>query len=95
MSGECSCVNFGNGDLRNWMFKAACPVHSIEIFWPPPPKQVAPIRTACGDCYFWMKSRSCPKEKNINGYSRGPSMNGLICEKFERRPVIAALNKEP
>lgn len=36
----------------------------------------------CGDCDKWMKSRECPKEKNVNGYSRGPSMEGIICEEF-------------
>ncbi len=37
----------------------------------------------CGGCYHWMKSRQCPKEKNVNGWNRGPSMNGPICNKFE------------
>lgn len=36
----------------------------------------------CGDCYYWMKSRDCPRERNVNGMSRGPSSGGLPCVKF-------------
>ena len=39
-------------------------------------------KTACGDCRLWMHSRECPREKNVNGYTRGPSMNADICELF-------------
>lgn len=31
------------------------------------------IARRCGSCEHWMKSRSCPAERNVNGYSRGPS----------------------
>lgn len=41
-------------------------------------------RSRCGNCFFWMKSSLCPKEHNVNGYARGPSCNGMACEKFER-----------
>ena len=37
----------------------------------------------CGDCYFWMKSRECPREHNVNGMSRGPSCEGLACSKMQ------------
>jgi hypothetical protein len=30
-----------------------------------------------------MKSRECPAEKNVNGMSRGPSMGGMPCQKFQ------------
>jgi hypothetical protein len=40
------------------------------------------IRKRCGDCDNWNKSRLCPKERNVNGYSRGPSMNDFTCPSF-------------
>jgi hypothetical protein len=40
------------------------------------------IGTVCGDCSHWMKSRDCPREHNVNGYSRGPSMGERKCPKF-------------
>ena len=36
----------------------------------------------CGNCDMWMCSNSCPKEKNINGRNKGPSMNEYGCDKF-------------
>jgi hypothetical protein len=36
----------------------------------------------CGNCDHWMKSRVCPKEKNVNGRNKGPSMNEFACELF-------------
>lgn len=38
--------------------------------------------TECGDCDKWMKSSQCPKEHNVNGYSRGPSYSTPICKEF-------------
>ncbi|WP_028682468.1 hypothetical protein [Pseudomonas chlororaphis] len=46
----------------------------------------ADARPKCGNCYFWMKSRECPAEKNVNGMSRGPSCNGVACQKFQPCP---------
>ena len=43
----------------------------------------------CGNCNNWMKSRECSREKNINGYSRGPSMNESPC--LEYMPTSAIL----
>lgn len=37
----------------------------------------------CGSCFFWMKSRDCPREHNVNGYNRGPSMSASPCSKFK------------
>jgi len=37
----------------------------------------------CGRCSHWMKSRICPREKNVNGISKGPSCNALPCDKFQ------------
>lgn len=37
----------------------------------------------CGNCEFWMKSLSCPKEENARGYNHGPSMNHIACRKFK------------
>ncbi len=42
-------------------------------------------RPRCGNCYFWLKSRDCPREKNVNGQSRGPSCNGSPCEKYRSK----------
>jgi len=41
-------------------------------------------RPCCGHCFFWMKSNLCPREINVAGQNRGPSMNGAPCKKFER-----------
>ena len=40
-------------------------------------------RKKCGNCFYWMKSRLCPREKNVKGMTMGPSISGLPCEKFE------------
>jgi len=40
-------------------------------------------RDRCGDCGFWMKSRSCPREHNVNGMSRGPDAGAIVCPKFQ------------
>ena len=45
-------------------------------------KQLRDCGAACGDCDYWMKSSLCPKEHNVNGRNRGPSMNGMKCGKF-------------
>lgn len=37
----------------------------------------------CGNCNHWMKSRACPMERNVNGFSRGPSANAPPCGKFK------------
>ncbi len=42
----------------------------------------------CGDCDHWMKSSRCPKEHNVGGYSKGPSMSGMICGKFELKEWV-------
>jgi len=36
----------------------------------------------CGQCDHWMKSRECPREHNVKGFSRGPSSGDPICGKF-------------
>lgn len=36
----------------------------------------------CGDCSNWMKSRLCPKERNVKGMTRGPSSGDLKCNQF-------------
>lgn len=43
-------------------------------------------RRVCGNCTRWMKSSECPAEKNVNGFSRGPSCNGPACGKFSLEP---------
>lgn len=39
-------------------------------------------RNRCGGCDHWMKSRSCPKERNVGGMSRGPSCDAPACSSF-------------
>lgn len=39
-------------------------------------------RRECGNCYYWMMSRYCPREQNVDGYQVGPSMNTPACDKF-------------
>jgi hypothetical protein len=40
------------------------------------------VGTRCGDCDKWMKSRLCPKEKNVNGRNHGPSCDTPKCGQF-------------
>jgi hypothetical protein len=49
------------------------------------------LPSRCGSCDNWMKSRECPREHNVNGRNRGPSMNAPICPKFIIKPSTAEL----
>jgi hypothetical protein len=58
-------------------------------------------KKCCGNCHNWMKSRECPRERNVNGYTRGPSMNGSPCKEYyeedrakANRAEAARLNAE-
>jgi hypothetical protein len=60
-------------------------------------RDIAKIGKRCGDCFKWNKSTLCPKEHNVNGMSRGPSCEGIICKDFvehrwaaERRADLTA-----
>jgi hypothetical protein len=55
-------------------------------------RQIAKVR--CGDCQHWMKSRICPREHNVNGRNKGPSCEGVICDKFVEEPHYATLRAE-
>jgi hypothetical protein len=55
---------------------------------------IASIGKRCGDCDKWMKSRECPAEKNVNGFSRGPSCNGFICKAFVECRYATARREE-
>lgn len=39
----------------------------------------------CGECYWWMKSRDCPREHNVKGMSRGPTCDAAVCDKFKAK----------
>jgi len=52
---------------------------------------ISDLAPRCGLCYFWMMSRECPREKNINGYSQGPSCDGFPCEKFSEKKYVTEL----
>ena len=84
----CTCGSWGSGDLRALLFTAACHIHADQIFGNQRPKPEPAKPPKCGDCSFWMKSSECPQERNVNGWNKGPSMNGTPCEKFA--PVAVA-----
>lgn len=44
----------------------------------------------CGECYYWMKSRECPREHNVRGMSRGPSSGDATCAKFKAKDARTA-----
>ncbi len=48
----------------------------------------------CGRCEHWMKSKTCPQEKNVNGFSQGPSRNGSPCPKFEWNPRAVKFTRQ-
>lgn len=39
-------------------------------------------RKECGHCDLWMKSSLCPRERNVNGRNKGPSISEIACDKF-------------
>jgi hypothetical protein len=41
----------------------------------------------CGDCFFWMKSSLCLREKNVGGVNKGPSVDQSSCAKFRLDPL--------
>lgn len=43
----------------------------------------------CGNCTKWMKSRECLKEHNVDGISRGPSMDAPACDQFIETHLVA------
>lgn len=45
-------------------------------------KRIANLGRFCGDCEKWMKTSQCPRERNVGGYSRGPSMSAPKCGQF-------------
>lgn len=45
----------------------------------------------CGSCQHWMKSRKCPRERNVDGMSRGPSGDSLKCPQFVMTAASADL----
>lgn len=51
--------------------------------------EIRGIGTKCGDCQHWMKSSSCPREHNVNGYTRGPSSGDFKCGKFVETKAAA------
>lgn len=51
-------------------------------------------RRECGNCYFWMKSRDCPREHNVNGQTRGPSCSDVACGKFKIQDRVLELKKQ-
>ena len=52
-------------------------------------RKIAGIGSRCGDCNHWMKSRTCPRERNVGGMSRGPSCDDVVmnCAVFVIKPA--------
>ena len=48
----------------------------------------------CGNCDLWMKYSLCPKEYNVNGHNKGPSISEISCAKFIRNKFIDELINE-
>lgn len=46
-------------------------------------KEIRTREQECGACFWWMKSRDCPRETNVGGRRAGPSMKAPICTKFQ------------
>jgi hypothetical protein len=59
-------------------------------------RDIARIGRECGGCDNWMKSRICPREKNVNGWNRGPSMTDPVmnCQTFVQAPSEIARKGE-
>lgn len=58
-------------------------------------RQIRLQGTKCGDCYKWMKSQYCPRERrNSKGRREGPSMNAPICTQFEECPRTTEWREE-
>lgn len=49
-------------------------------------EQIFQIGRGCGDCSKWMKRSDCPREHNVNGQTRGPSMSAPVCREFTECP---------
>lgn len=43
---------------------------------------ITEIGRGCGHCDKWMKSRVCPRERNVNGRNHGPSMKDPVCSQY-------------
>ncbi len=56
--------------------------------------QLSRVGTGCGDCYKWMHSNSCPRETNVNGRRRGPSMNAPICNQYVEKQSSSEWREE-
>lgn len=49
-------------------------------------------RRTCGNCDFWMKKRSCPRERGV--MIGGPSSGALACDKFSLQAWVTKLKAE-
>ena len=45
-------------------------------------------RQECGNCDKWMKSRQCPRERNVSGRQRGPSMSAPTCNQYVEKTSV-------
>ena len=72
----------GNGqELWDWASTFSSVVHRNDEMRQLRAK-ILKANLQCGSCDKWMKSSLCPRERNINGYSRGPSCADLKCDQF-------------
>jgi hypothetical protein len=76
------------------LLKAGCEILEAKEIWADLEEARITDERVCGHCDFWMKSSSCPSEKNISGRKCGPSMQGLPCEKFVLKEWVRNLKIE-
>src|SRR6185312_17104093 len=51
-------------------------------------------KKCCGNCEHWMKSSECPAERNIGGYTRGPSCDDFTCDQYLLKPWVIELKNK-
>lgn len=79
-------------EVWDWAAKFSEHVHRQDKIHKLKAEIAAPLR--CGDCYWWMKSRDCPREVNVNGRYRGPSAGDTPCAKMQETKQSIDLRDE-
>lgn len=81
-------------DIMDKIIEAACRVSEIQQLRDKIIEARDTDSCRCGNCDFWMKSSSCPAEKNVKGRNVGPNMNAIGCNKFKVTAWVAELKQE-
>lgn len=86
-----SHISPDGGELLDWAARFSTALHRqariVELN-----AEIAKVR--CGDCSHWMKSRECPRERNVNGWNHGPSCEDLPCQLFIEDSLSTKLREE-